>query len=35
MLGIDYFLKKFRNQRKESDKIIVCEIKSFDVGFNF
>lgn len=34
MLGIDYVLKKFRDQRKESDRMIVCETdkeKSFDV----
>lgn len=34
MVGIDYFLKKFRNQRK-CDMIIVCEIKNFDVSFCF
>ena len=36
MLGVDYFLNKFRDQRKESERMIVCAIdmeKSFDVCF--
>lgn len=36
MLGVDNFLKKFKDQGKESDRMIVCEIdkeKSFDVCF--
>lgn len=38
MLGVDNFLKKFKDQRKESDRVIVCGIdkeKSFDVCFWF
>lgn len=27
MLGVDCFLKKFRDQRKESGKMIACEIE--------